>query len=195
MQSTLMFVCTLFVSCWSIAEPRAAPTAMAQSTWKALEFKAVACRWRDCIHRQQHGTLSLLDNNGKRSVLSNDAVGNFTAAMNPRLSPNKRVAGWLQGEHIVREKQFRYFGPTKLVLRYNIKGHPSKTVVIRGQKYFLEDWLFWNNSTQVALLSRQANGPAVAQLHDARTGKLLQTWSGPRLGEPKAPAWAKKLND
>ena len=195
MKSTLMLVCTLFVSCWSIAEPRAAPTAMAQSTWKALEFKSVACRWRDCIHRQQHGTLSLLHNDGKRHIISEHVVGNLTAAMNPRLSLNKRVAGWLQGEHIVREQQFRYFGPTKLVLRHSIKGQRVKTVVIHGQKYFLEDWHFWNNSTQVALLSRQAHGPAVAQLHDARTGKLLQTWPGPRLDEPKAPAWAKKLND
>ena len=70
--------------------------------------------------------------------------------------------------------------------------HGKVIAQIKSGKAFIEQWQFLENGTRLVLLTRGAHGPADIELHDADTGKLIESVqaSGGNL-----PAWAKPYGD
>jgi hypothetical protein len=193
MQSTLMLV---VAACWWALPAVGAPKQKSPQGFKAIHWQWQPCRWNlTCDDSEYHGEIFVELRNGRRiRVASQIAFAHAHEQKQPRLSPDKRTAAWLEGEqHLQHSNNVRYLPMTKLVLLRDAQARRAKALIIRGQKSVIEDWFFWNDGKQIALLSRQLHGPAVCELHDSRSGKLLNTWPGPRAHETGAPQWAKRL--
>jgi hypothetical protein len=76
----------------------------------------------------------------------------------------------------------------KLVL--NRKG--KLIAEIESGKAFIEEWMFIEPGKQIVLLTRGAHGPADIELHDTKTGKLIESV---KAFAENLPAWAKPYEE
>lgn len=59
---------------------------------------------------------------------------------------------------------------------------------------FIEEWMFLDRDTAVAIKARGRHGPARYAKYDLRTGKLIEAF-GSATNLPQTPAWALPLLD
>jgi hypothetical protein len=62
----------------------------------------------------------------------------------------------------------------------------------KSGKGFIEDWMFTADGSRFVLLTRGAHGPADIELHDANTGKLIQSV---KAYDDNLPAWAQPYKE
>jgi len=176
--STLVGLLSLSLSA-SVVTARADGTVMKRIYWAPVHPKASG------QVADLPGNIHIVYGNGKDVLVSRKGTAADNAEHPFHLSPDGTTGGWLEGEY----QTAHYFAATKLVL------YRGGRVLCRttGQLAFIEDWFFWNGGKQVALRSRLGHGPAVDELHDTVSGRLLARIDGFKSSEPGAPAWARRL--
>ena len=102
----------------------------------------------------------------------------------PRLSDDRRIAGWL-----VEERNCCTSYPIALRLAVYSAGH--KQIISDGQMIY--DWTFVDGGREVALSTGVVHGATgrTLSLYDARSGRRLARWTGGVAAQP--PAWAAGL--
>jgi len=63
---------------------------------------------------------------------------------------------------------------------------------IKSAKNYIEKWGFYENGSQLVLLTRGSHGPADIELHDTTTGKLI---ASAKESAENLPEWAKPYAD
>jgi len=168
---------------------------------KRVYLRPVNCKFKECTDKKKHGNIHVVYANNKdvQITRAGNSVGNSGFGFGPKISPDNRTVGWVEGEHIVQKTVYEpsgqpglnvWHGGRWLVLYRN--GHILSR--ISGKLYFVEDWHFWNGGKQVVLTSRQSHGPGVRELHDVTTGRLIAQVSELKLSQPDMPVWARGAN-
>lgn len=111
------------------------------------------------------GNIRIVYANGKDVPLTRNGRATDGHGRHYQIAANGRTAGWLEGEYLTRI----YFASTKLM----IFRAGRITAKIKGQFPFIEEWFFWKGDRYVALKSRGGHGPAMAELHDTTSGRLV----------------------
>lgn len=93
-----------------------------------------------------------------------------------------------------------YSPETKVAASYKMR--PNCTLVVSRQgkvlcrvrsiMAFIEEWSFLEDGAKFALKTRGAHGPASVELHETKSGKLLQTVGA---GDEKLPKWAEAFRE
>lgn len=113
------------------------------------------------------------------------AKGNCSLA---QVAPDGTV-GWTVNGDAVQINSADWMRPNgTLVL--NRKG--TMLATIKTELWFIEKWGFAQNGSQLILRSRGAHGPATFGLHDANTGRLIES---AKESDTKIPKWAKPYAD
>lgn len=155
------------------------------------EVKPVKCDFIDCDDKDRHGVIILTYSDGKkRQVTTLPKSASQPRAIDPKISPDKRTVGWLEGDHLKTNTSYYFFGQTTLV----IYGQGQVLTTLHGSLHYIDKWFFWNKGKQIALLSRGSHGPASDELYDLVTGKLVGSVYGPKLNK-QSPEWARKLGN
>jgi hypothetical protein len=162
-----------------------------RSIVRRVSVTPVRCRYGDCDSRDTHGNVRLTYSDGKtvQVTTAGNAEG-VRGEAGPKISPDRRTVGWLEGVHTKANTSYIAFYTTRLVLYRD--GHVLRTV--QGQRFVVEKWFFRNNGRQIALKSRGTHGPAWDELHGTATGRLIAKVYGPTLNR-KSPEWARRLGD
>lgn len=155
-----------------------------------VHLKAVKCKFNDCDAPDCHGDIYIV-RSGQRTRLTshgNSGGNSGDPLMDPKITPNRRTVGWIEGKH-----HTHYPGNTRFYGRQLVLWRDGRVLRrIHGSLWAVGPWFFWNRGRQVALKSRNAHGPAINQLHDVATGRLVAKH---RPSESGGPAWSRRLGD
>jgi len=108
----------------------------------------------------------------------------------PKVEEEGHLIGWLSGEYGRSSRYPDRFYATELHLYQSGR----EVVKMSGVLPFIDGWGFWDSGTRVVLRSRNGHGPSWIELHDAKTGKLLDKVKGYEKID-KLPPWARKFTD
>jgi hypothetical protein len=127
------------------------------------------------------GTVRIVESTGR--IVAPPAIKDQQSCSDPKISPNKRTAGWLAN---FPNGSTSYDIPLVLVLYRN-----GKIVQTIAPGQMIHDWNFWKEE-QVALSDGPTHGDFGPQFHlyDITTGRLLKEWNG-EGGRP--PDWGNGL--
>jgi hypothetical protein len=103
----------------------------------------------------------------------------------PKLSPDKRTAGWLVHQDNCCTS---YSIPTGLAVYRD-----GKVRQLLGDGLMIYDWCFVGQGEQIAMATGTVHGQTDQHLllYETSTGKQLKEWNGPEDATP--PEWAKGL--
>ncbi|MBB6049098.1 hypothetical protein [Armatimonas rosea] len=114
--------------------------------------------------------------------------GNDSIGTEPKISPDKKLVGLLTGVHFNDSANNYYFAGSRLC-----SFKEGKCVLkLSGEKYFIEEWHFWEKGTQLILRSRAKHGVGTVERYDATTGKLLEKFLEYKV-DATYPEWARRI--
>ena len=148
---------------------------------RRIYFVPVARHFQDQVG-DQPGNVFITFADGRHKALTangNCAGGSYHM---PKIAPDHRTVAWLEGTYITPHD----FAAETLVIYRD--GHVLHK--IHGEKAFIETWFFWNGSQQIVCKSRMGHGPAVVELHDAISGRLVARVDAYRINKT-SPEWAR----
>lgn len=156
----------------------------------SVSFKDVDCTFATCTEKKDHGNLTITYKSGKTVVAVSDGTcaGSHSRGTEARISPDKKYVGLLTGIHFNDSANYYYFGGSKLRLFKD--GKCVHTIV--AERYFIEEWHFWENGKQLILRSRAKHGVATVERWDVASGRLLEKLWEYKV-DAKSPAWARKM--
>lgn len=156
----------------------------------SVSFKDVNCKFKTCTNKKEHGNLTIRYKSGKTvaAVLDGTCEGSRASGAEPQISPDKKYVGLLTGVHFDDSAHDYYFGGSKLLLFKD--GTCVQTIV--AERYFIEEWHFWEGGKQLILRSRAKHGVGTVERWDVASGRLLEKLWEYKV-DAKSPAWARKM--
>jgi hypothetical protein len=153
-------------------------------------FKDVDCKFATCTAKKEHGNMTIKYQSGKTVAVISDGTcqANNSVGTDAKVSPDRKLVGLLTGVHFNDSANNYYFGGAKLCLFKE-----GKCVLkITGEKYFIEEWHFWEKGKQIILRSRAKHGVGTVERYDATTGRLLEKFVEYKV-DAKYPEWARRI--